>query len=65
MIWLDLCMVAYQVQEIELGQVVQFLSVLLERMLNWISYVMAMLIVVLETMKLLHFARVSYGNTDP
>ena len=58
---------AYQVQEIEPGQVVQFLYVLLERMLNWISFVMATLIVVLETMKLLHFARVSYyyGNVDP
>ena len=59
--------VAYQVQENEPGQMFQFLSVLLERMFFWNSFVMVLIIVVLETMKLLHFARVSYyyGNADP
>ena len=52
-------MVACQVLEIELEQVSQFLSALREKMFYWTNYVMVMLTVVLETMKLLHFARVS------
>ena len=65
--WVSFCGCIYQVQENEPGQMFQFLSVLLERMFFWNSFVMVLIIVVLETMKLLHFARVSYyyGNADP
>ena len=52
-------MVACQVLDFELGQVFQFLSVLLEKMCYWSSYVMVLPTVVLEMMKLLHFVRVS------
>ena len=53
-----------QVLDFELGQVFQFLSALLERMLYWTSCVMVLPTVVLEMTKLLHFVRVSDNNNN-
>lgn len=55
---------SWQVPELELGQVFQFLSALLERMLYWTSCVMVLPTVVLEMTKLLHFVRVSNNNNN-
>ena len=55
---------SWQVPELELGQVFQFLSALLEKMLHWISCVMVLTTVVLEMTKLLHFVRVSDNSNN-
>ena len=53
-----------QVLDFELGQILQFLSALLERMFYWTSCVMVLPTVVLEMTKLLHFVRVSDNSNN-